>query len=77
MSQTSNLLDIAPFLRAVPHNLGRFQSTVIEQVGQSSLAIVRKHRSEGFPDAEAHTLIFHLWPPSSPGCGNGTSLGRE
>lgn len=59
--QTSDLVDIAPFLRTGAHNLVGLQPTVLEQIGQSTLAIVRKHRSDGLPDAEARALIFHLW----------------
>jgi hypothetical protein len=42
--QTSDLLDIAPFLWTVAHNLRGFQPTVIEQIGESLLPPVGKSR---------------------------------
>jgi len=42
--QTSDLVDITPFLWAVAHNLGGFQSTVIQQVGESLLPLVGELR---------------------------------
>jgi hypothetical protein len=60
--QTVDLLDITPLLGAETHNLSRFQATVIEEVSQTPLTIVRKHRLEDLPDFTViSALFFHQW----------------
>src|SRR5690348_11991409 len=58
--QASNLVDIAPFLWAAPHNLGGFQSTVIQQVGQSTLTFAGEPRLEPAPDFAAVRMAFQV-----------------
>ena len=58
--QTSDLVNIAPFLWAAPHNLGGFQSTVIQQVGQSTLTFAGKPRLDLAPDLEAFRMALQV-----------------
>ena len=58
--QTSDLVDIAPFLCAVPHNLRRFQPTVIEQVGQSPLMFTGEPGLDPAPNLQALGITLQV-----------------
>src|SRR5438270_3610816 len=56
--QVVDLLHVVPLLRAETYNLPGLEPAVVEQIGQSALALCRQHALEGLPQFAALGLFF-------------------